>query len=129
MIIGIGTDIVQVSRVEQALRQSGEAFAQRILTNEEMQDYKKSKRGIAFLAKRFAIKEAISKALGTGIGRGVSFHHMNIEHDDKGKPVVVLSGGALERLTSIGGGQCLISIADEVDYATAFAVIDSVNNS
>ena len=71
-MIGVGTDIVKISRIEEVLERQGERFASRILTPKEMEEYRGSKLAKRLLAKRFAVKEAIVKALGTGIGNGVS---------------------------------------------------------
>jgi len=76
MTIAIGTDIVEIQRIASALERQGDKFVQRILTESEIAEYQARGNSVAFLAKRFAAKEAIAKALGTGIGRGISFQHM-----------------------------------------------------
>ena len=75
------------------------------------------------MAKRFAAKEAVAKALGTGIGRGVSFQDILIVNNDAGAPRVELSGGALQVMQSLGGSRILLSLADEQQYALAYAVL------
>jgi holo-[acyl-carrier protein] synthase len=75
------------------------------------------------LAKRFAAKEAIAKALGTGIGRGVSWQDITIGHDDSGAPQVHLSGGALNVAKQRGGKRVELSLADEAEYVVAFAIL------
>ena len=95
MVIGIGTDIVEIARIADVLDRQGDAFVQRILTHSEQKQYQASKQKAAFLAKRFAAKEAVAKALGTGIGSGVSFQDMTISNDEKGAPSVSLSAGPL----------------------------------
>ena len=75
------------------------------------------------MAKRFAAKEAVAKALGTGIGRGVSWQDIQIEHDANGAPQVRLSGGAAEAAAARGGSRIELSLADEIEYVGAFAVL------
>ena len=123
MVKAIGTDIVARARIESALERSGDKFAQRILTPFEMQQFSQSAQPSAFLAKRFAAKEAVAKALGTGIGRGISWQHMQIEHDENGAPILVLTGPAAERQQQLGSRHAHISIADEIDQALAFVVL------
>ena len=96
MIFGIGTDIVTIERMRENFEKHGEKFARRILTTLEMEDFSKSKRPEHFLAKRFAAKEATAKALGTGFSGGLSLGHIGVNHDDKGKPLLVFSGKAQE---------------------------------
>jgi len=123
MVKGIGTDIVEVERVEKVLQRQGGKFVQRVLTATEQQEFFRLNHSVAFLAKRFAAKEAVAKALGTGIGRGVSFQDINVGNNDKGAPCIVLSGGAAEALNNLGATEVLISLADETNYAVAFAIL------
>lgn len=122
MIIGIGTDLVLVSRIEAVLGRQGERFAERILTPAELQRFRAHSQPARYLAKRYAAKEAILKALGTGLAKGMSWQHMQIDNDDLGAPCVVLSGVALQRLQQGGGGRMLLSISDEREQALAFAL-------
>ena len=122
-MIGVGTDILQIARVDEVMARLGERFMQRILTEQEQAEYRDSKQGNRLLAKRFAAKEAVAKALGTGIGRGVSWQDIQIEHDSHGAPLVHLSGGALRVAGERGGQRVVLSLADEVDYVVAFAVL------
>ena len=92
MVIGIGTDIVQIDRIAKVLERQGDKFTQRILTLTEQQEFARLDNGVAFLAKRFAAKEAVAKALGTGIGHGVSFQDITVINDNKGAPAISLSG-------------------------------------
>ena len=87
----MGTDILKIERVDEVMARLGEKFMQRILTEQEQAEYRASTQGNRLLAKRFAAKEAVAKALGTGIGRGVSWQDIQIEHDDNGAPLVSLS--------------------------------------
>ncbi|MFV0477281.1 MAG: holo-ACP synthase [Parahaliea sp.] len=122
-MIAIGTDILEISRLEAVVERVGNRFVERILTPAEREEFKKSKLPLRLLAKRFAAKEAIAKALGTGIGRGVSWQDMQVLHDMKGAPEVKLNGGALATARQCGGQHVLLSLADERDYVVAFAVL------
>ncbi len=88
MIFGIGTDIVSVSRIESALTRHGEAFARRILAEEEFADYATQAHPARFLAKRFAAKEALAKASGQGLRHPVTLHNIAVGHDALGKPAL-----------------------------------------
>lgn len=125
MIVGLGTDIVEVVRIKETYDRLGDKFASRILTSDEMLEFSSSQRKITFLAKRFCIKEAAAKALGTGIGRGVSWHHLWLEHNEQGAPKLLLKEGALERLQLLGGEFVHVSVSDERDYATATVILES----
>ncbi|RLQ21503.1 holo-ACP synthase [Seongchinamella sediminis] len=122
-MIAIGTDILKFERLEQTVDRLGDRFVQRILTPEERDEYAASARPQNLLAKRFAAKEAVAKALGTGIGRGVSWQDIRISHDEHGAPLVSLSGGALSVAREKGGSRVALSLADEVDCVIAFAVL------
>lgn len=123
MVRGIGTDIVDIKRMVKVLERQGDKFVQRVLTTGEQQQFARLNNSPAFLAKRFAAKEAVAKALGTGIGHGVSFQDINISNNDRGAPVVELSAGAAEVMHNSGGSQVLLSIADEAEYALAYAIL------
>lgn len=122
MIIGIGTDLVLVSRIQAALGRQGVRFAARILTPAELQRFNNHSQPARYLAKRYAAKEAILKALGTGLAKGMSWQHIQIDNDAQGAPKVTLSGVALERLQQGGGGRMLLSLSDEREQALAFAL-------
>lgn len=122
MIIGIGTDLVLLSRIEAVMERQGERFAQRILTPAELQRFRSHAQPARYLAKRYAAKEAILKALGTGLAKGMSWQHMQIDNDAQGAPFVTLSGVALQRLQQGGGGRMLLSLSDEREQALAFAL-------
>ncbi len=124
MIIGIGTDIVDVERISGLWQRQGERFAQRLLSQEEWLEFSHSRFPERFLAKRWAAKEAISKALGTGIAQGVGFNDMAIGHTELGQPTVTLNAGALARAQSLGIGRWHISISDEKNHAVAFVVAE-----
>lgn len=122
-IKGIGTDLLDQRRISSVLNKKGERFAQRILTAQELAVWVSRDQSINYLAKRFAAKEAIAKALGTGIAKGIGFQQMEITSDDAGKPVVVLTGQALIRAKELGGEQVMLSLSDEGDMILAFAVL------
>ena len=122
-MIAVGTDILKIARIDDVVERLGERFVQRILAPAEVEEYRASAQPNRLLAKRFAAKEAIAKALGTGIGRGVSWQDMLIVHDDNGAPGVVLSGGALEAVGARGGNRVELSLADELEYVVAFAIL------
>jgi len=122
-VIAIGTDILRIGRIEDVVARLGDRFVARILTPVEQEEYRASPQPQRLLAKRFAAKEAIAKALGTGIGRGVSWQDIAIGHDANGAPQVTLSGGALGVATVRGGTRIELSLADEADYVVAFAVL------
>ncbi|MCZ6829909.1 MAG: holo-ACP synthase [Gammaproteobacteria bacterium] len=112
-----------MTRIEAVLARQGERFVRRILTPVEQAEYAASARQNRLLATRFAAKEAVVKALGTGIGNGVSWQDITVEHDELGAPLVVLQGGAAARARQLGGTRVLLSLADEKDYIVAFAVL------
>ncbi|MDA9090536.1 holo-ACP synthase [Porticoccaceae bacterium] len=123
MIMGIGTDIVEIERITNILARPGDKFMQRVLTPAEQAEFLRLNHSAAYLAKRFAAKEAVAKALGTGIGHGVSFQDMNVVNDDRGAPAVELSGGANDVMQGLGATKVLLSIADERHYAVAYAIL------
>lgn len=132
MIVGLGIDIVEIERIEQSVPAGGDTealvkcrLAKRVLTHAELAIFISATQPGRYLAKRFAAKEAAAKALGTGIGRGVSFQHIEIANNDNGAPLISFSGGAADRLTALGGAHAHLSIADEKHYATATVIIES----
>lgn len=124
MIQGIGVDIVEVERIRQAFARHGEKFAEKILAPIEQADYQSSHSKAQFVAKRFAMKEAFSKALGTGMRNGLSFAHIAIVHNDLGKPLVELS---TEHAHLLAGANVHISVSDEKNTVVAFAVIEKLS--
>lgn len=125
MILGIGTDLVDIKRIEAALEKS-DALAKRILTDLEWREFAQSTQPARYLAKKFASKEATVKAMGTGIGHGVSWQHIEISHDARGKPLINALGAFKQWCTAHSANNLQISIADERDYASAFVIIESV---
>lgn len=125
MIYGIGTDIVEVSRIEASLARFGEAFAQRILTAQEWPGFAESQTRARFLAKRFAAKEAFSKALGTGLRAPVTLQAIGVAHDELGKPMFQLSPELQAMLDQRGISRTHLSISDEKALAVAFVVLEN----
>jgi holo-[acyl-carrier protein] synthase len=124
MIFGIGTDIVEVSRIEDSLARFGEHFAQRILTEREWQAFELTQTKARFLAKRFAAKEAFAKALGTGLRVPATFQNIGVAHDDLGKPVLDLAPELQTLLDQRGIRFQHLSISDEKALAVAFVVLE-----
>ncbi|MFT4653388.1 MAG: holo-[acyl-carrier protein] synthase [Kangiellaceae bacterium] len=124
MLFGIGTDIVEIIRIQKAVSVS-ERFALRILTVDEMTEYSESKYPERYLAKKFAAKEALVKAMGTGIGNGYSWQMIQIEHNQLGKPFFVFNGAVKDFMSSHNISNCLLSISDEQHYATAMVVLEA----
>ena len=125
MIIGIGTDIMQIERMQESLQQRGEAWARRLLTDPELAEYEKRGNKPAYLAKRFAAKEAAAKALGTGFADGITWKQMHVLNDAKGAPVMTFTDKALERAQALGVTHIHLSISDEKHYAVAFVILEN----
>lgn len=128
MIYGIGTDIIQISRIEAALKRNGDRFAERILGAEEMEKYLRRKakveaRGIRFLATRFAAKEAFSKAIGLGMRMPMTWRAMQTLNSPSGKPIAVYSG-VLKEFMQEHGLTAQVTITDEADYGVAFVIVE-----
>ena len=123
-IKGIGTDIVEISRINRILKKSPKGFAERILHQNELKIFKQHKSPEAFLAKRFSAKEAVAKALGTGIAHGVAFQDIEISNNEDGQPILTLHGKTLEIAQAKGVSHCHISLSDERNYAIAYVVLE-----
>lgn len=123
MIFGIGTDIVRVARMQKNIERYGEKFAERILTEAELVEYRGEVRKAHFLAKRFAAKEAAAKAMGTGFRDGLMFHHIGVGHDPAGKPQLLFSDQAAAFIETNGITSVHVSLADEEDHAVAFVTL------
>jgi holo-[acyl-carrier protein] synthase len=123
MIFGIGTDVVQVSRVERVWERFGDYFAERLLLEEERRLFESTKRPVRFLAMRFAAKEAVVKAMGTGFANGMWVRDVGVVPNRLGQPQVVYSarGQAMCEKLGIGGGH--LSLTDEAGLVVAVAVL------
>jgi holo-[acyl-carrier protein] synthase len=130
MIIGLGNDMVDIRRIEQTLERYGARFVARIFTDIEQKKSDRRAQRAASYAKRFAAKEACSKALGTGFRRGVFWKDMGVVNEPSGRPTMQLTGGAkeqLERITPAGHlARIQLTITDDYPYAQAIVIIEAV---
>lgn len=130
MIIGIGTDIVNIKRIENILNIYGNKFINRIFTKEEIKYCTNHLNSANFFAKRFAAKEAVLKALGTGLSKGISFSDIEIKKDYNKKPIVSLNSKAMVILNNKGYNHSdiniLLSLSDDYPYALAYVIIESI---
>lgn len=124
MILGIGTDIVTVARIEAASVRHGPAFAERILSKQELLEYASQANPARFLSKRFAAKEAFAKATGHGLRHPVSLQRITVSHDELGKPIFVFDAELAEHLERLGIVRHHLSISDERDTAVAFVILE-----
>ena len=124
MILGIGTDLCEIKRIEQALERWGERFARRVLVESEIAVFRRRKKSAAYLAKRFAAKEAFSKALGTGIHFPVNWHNVWVVNDRAGKPMLEFSKPLAELLDRRGIEKVHVSLTDEIGMACAFVIAE-----
>ena len=124
MIKGIGTDLVSVARIERVLARHPKSFSRRVLHVNEQQIFAHHHDPIAYLAKRFAAKEALAKALGTGIAKGVSFHEIEVLNDAMGRPLLTLHDHTKAVAESMGVKNYFLSLSDEKNYAIAYVVLE-----
>ena len=124
MITGIGTDVVHIDRVQRVLDRYGERFVNRILTPEERVRYARTKAKANHLAKRFAAKEAFSKAIGTGIRSPFRWHSVTVGRDPRGKPILKPDSKMSAYLSSNGITHFHVSLTDDTDIAMAFVVLE-----
>lgn len=130
MIIGIGSDLIDIRRIEKSLDRFGDRFTHRCFTEVERQKSDRRKLRAASYAKRFAAKEACSKALGTGLAKGVFWRDMGVVNLPGGKPTMQLTGGALQRLDGMmpPGHDPIVhlTITDDFPLAQAFVIIEAL---
>ena len=134
MIIGIGSDLCNIARIEKIIRQQPEAFMRRVFSPTEQQEIQRrqhtSPQALAcIIAKRFAAKEACSKAIGTGLSSGTSLKDMQITHLSSGQPLLTISGGALANLQKRTENKQFtthLSITDDYPWAQAFVIIETI---
>ncbi len=127
MIFGIGTDIVRVARIREDLTRFGDRFAERILTATELQEFHQNANKANFLARRFAAKEAVAKALGTGFRKGVQLRDIEVTHDTQGKPMLEFHGQTQLFVQEKRIAVAHISLADEQDNAVAFVTLETAD--
>ena len=124
MIYGVGTDVVEIGRVEKALARFGERFARRILCEPELKRFATHRLPAAYLAKRFAAKEAFTKALGTGIHAPANWHGVWVTNLKSGKPVLEFSSALKELLAKRGVTRAHVSLSDERGVAFATVILE-----
>lgn len=122
MVLGLGTDIVEISRVREMVERHGDHFTDRCFTAREVEWAKRFRDSAIRFAGRWAAKEAVVKALGTGFVRGISFHDIEVLPLPSGQPVVELTGGARDLAESQGITEIRISISHSENYAVATAI-------
>ena len=122
-IFGVGIDIVEIQRIKETYSRYGERFARKILSNSELRNFYNNKNKISFLAKRFAAKEAVGKALGVGIKNGSILKNIEIKNDLNGKPFVNINN--IKKINMTEKKEIHISLSDEKKYAVANALIIS----
>ncbi|MBX2825472.1 MAG: holo-ACP synthase [Gammaproteobacteria bacterium] len=125
MIAGLGVDLVTISRIENVHNRFGERFARRILGQDELSQYLQAPQPARFLAKRFAVKEAAVKALGTGERTGVLLKDFTVTHDPLGKPLLQVAGKAAELCAERKILHRHVSLSDEGDQVVAFVILET----
>jgi len=123
MIFGIGTDLVHIPRMQELLDKHNDKIAQRILSDAEFSEFQQATNKAAFLAKRFAAKEATAKALGTGFRNGLSLRHIEVVNNEIGKPELSFHQQGQILIKQHNIGRSLLSLSDEQDYALAFVTL------
>ncbi|HJP12707.1 MAG TPA: holo-ACP synthase [Gammaproteobacteria bacterium] len=127
MIYGIGTDIVNIDRISHILNKNRDGFIKRVLTEHETALFTNKADNAAYCAKRFAAKEAFAKALGTGIGRVVSFQDLTVRSNENGKPYFIPSEKLRQYLVEKNIAKAHLSISDEANNAIAFVILELEN--
>ena len=125
MIVGIGTDIIDVRRINNIINKYGKKFKKKCFTNVEIEKSEKRSNSVNSYAKRYAAKEAFAKALGTGLASGVFWKDISVENNILGKPSIKLSGKALDKFNQLSNNKCstMISLSDEKNYAISNVII------
>jgi holo-[acyl-carrier protein] synthase len=124
MIYGVGNDIVEIGRIERALERFGERFARRVLCEPELKRFRSHRKPAAYLAKRFAAKEAFTKALGTGIRAPANWHGVWVRNLPSGKPVLEYSAALQALLETRGVTSAHLSLSDEKEMAFATVILE-----
>ena len=125
MIYGVGTDLVDIERVKKILLKNRDGFVKKVLSEHEQALFANKADSAAYCAKRFAAKEAFAKALGTGIGRVVSFQDLTVRNNENGKPHFIASEKLRQFLVEKNIKQAHLSISDESQNAIAFVILES----
>lgn len=124
MIIGTGIDLIEVARIRASHEKFGERFASRILLPSEMEYCLQHRDPAPFIAARFAAKEAVSKAFGTGIGASVGWHDIEVRRKETGEPYLALHGKGQELFEARGATRIHLSISHTVAHATAISILE-----
>lgn len=124
MIKGIGTDLVAIKRIEKIFDRHGQRFAEKILGDAELMEFNAASNPINFLAKRFAAKEAVTKAFGLGLSQGMRWQDIQMDHLASGQPRINLSGKAKQHFETINATAMHISLSDDNDMVCAFVVVE-----
>jgi holo-[acyl-carrier protein] synthase len=124
VILGTGTDLIDIRRIERALARFGHRFAQRVLVDQEYQRFCAHAKPAHYLAKRFAAKEAFSKAMGTGIHFPVNWHNVSVANERSGRPYLKFSEPLAALLEQRGVSRTHLSLSDEVEMACAFVILE-----
>jgi len=124
MILGTGIDLIEVERIRASFEKFGERFALRILVGGELEYCTSHKDPAPFIAARFAAKEAVSKAFGTGIGGSIGWHDIEVRRKETGEPYVILHGKGEELFRARGASQLHLSISHTVQHATAISILE-----
>jgi holo-[acyl-carrier protein] synthase len=125
MVIGIGTDLIEIARIAQSVERFGERFLERIYTPREIAYCQRKRSSAESLAARFAAKEAAAKALGTGINHGIGWLDLEVVREPSGKPTLQLSGRAAKRARQLGVATINLSLTHSKDIAMAFVIMEN----
>ena len=125
MVIGIGTDLIEIARIEQSIARFGDRFLERVFTPAEMLYCRRKKNAAESFAARFAAKEAGAKALGTGISHGISWLELEVLREPTGKPTLALTGRAAARAQSLGVARISLSLTHSRTTALAIVLMES----
>lgn len=133
MIVGIGTDVCDVRRIQATMERQGERFAHKVLSDAEFAVWQRRgarwpQRGLRYLATRFSAKEAFSKAIGLGMRMPMTWRHCEIANLPSGQPVIVLHG-ELQSWFAARGWRAHVTVTDETDYAASFVVVETLEPS
>jgi holo-[acyl-carrier protein] synthase len=124
MVIGIGTDMIEIARIAQSIDRFGERFLSRVFTSGEIQYCRRKKNSAESLAARFAAKEACAKALGTGISRGIGWLDLEVTREPGARPMLELRGRAAQRAAALGVARVSLSLTHSRDTALAVVVLE-----
>ena len=126
MIIGLGTDIVEIKRIKEMLNKHSELFINKIFTEDEKLEARQRGDNCTYFAGRWAAKEATAKALGTGFGKNCSWKDISIANNIQGKPIINLNNSAAETFKKLQGTKIFLSISHECEYACATVILEKI---